>query len=119
VIQTGFTFEKVDGGGGHHADMQTPSIEVIGFNGSARMLGYDWAPGGIEVGLMNKKGWQLIAKDQGTWKWEGGASHLAECLATGRKPVQTMEHAYHVEDIMLSAIESAKTGKRIRITSTF
>lgn len=119
VIQTGFTFEKVDGGGGHHADMQTPSIEVIGFDGSARMLGYDWAPGGIEVGLRKKKGWQLIAKDQGAWSWQGGAAHLAECLATGKKPVQTMEHAYHVEEIMLSAIRSAKTGRRIRLTSTF
>lgn len=119
VIQTGFTFEKVDGGGGHHADLATPSIEVIGLEGSARMLGYDWAPGGIEVGLRKEKGWKLIAKHQGAWSWQGGASHLAECVATGRRPIQTAAHSYHIMGIMEAAFRSARTGRRIPIRSTF
>ena len=38
---------------------------------------------------------------------------VAECLATGKEPLMTPEHALHVVDIMCAARESQATGRRI------
>jgi len=44
---------------------------------------------------------------------------VAECLATGKEPPFTADHALHVCEIMIGARESQKTGSRIPITTTF
>ena len=46
-------------------------------------------------------------------------SSAAECLATGREPLFTPEHALHVVEIITAANESQKTGRRIPMRSTF
>ena len=119
VIQCGFTIEKVDGGGGHVGDAGTSSIEVVGTGGTARMLGYDWAPSGVQVGLKGSKTWTVTARNQKGYAWQGGATHMAECLATGRKPLVSGSHALHVLEILDAAHRSAKTGLRVKICSTF
>ncbi len=121
VVQSGFTFTKVDESDGHHtsSDPHETSIEVIGTKGSVRFLGYDWAPAGLRVGLSREKGWRTIATNQKGYTWAGGASYLAECLAKGCKPILTGEHAYHVLEVMTAAFRAAKTRRTIPVRSRF
>jgi predicted dehydrogenase len=107
-IQTGFGY------GRYHEDR---TIEVIGTGGSAYLLGWDWEPHGVEVSLPG--GWSIRAEDQDDYAWQHGASYVSECLATGRAPAVTGEHAYHVLDVMLGALESAESGRRIEVESRF
>jgi predicted dehydrogenase len=44
---------------------------------------------------------------------------VAECLATGKEPPFTPEHALHVVEIMTAARQSQETGRRIAMRSTF
>lgn len=45
--------------------------------------------------------------------------HLLDCLATGRTPVASAEHARHTLEIMLAARGSAASGRRVDLTTTF
>ncbi|WP_439533545.1 Gfo/Idh/MocA family protein [Polymorphobacter sp.] len=46
-------------------------------------------------------------------------AHLADCLATGSRPVLSAEHARHVLEIMLAARESARNGSAVTLTTSF
>ena len=84
------------------------------------LAGYDWAPHGVDLALRahgNKMG--RHATDREGYSWQQGASHVAECLATGKQPEVSAEHALHVIAIMNAARESQRTGKRIDIKSRF
>ncbi|HEY3234005.1 MAG TPA: Gfo/Idh/MocA family oxidoreductase [Polyangiaceae bacterium] len=121
IVQSGFTFTKVDRAGGHHTDSDpgNPSIEIIGTKGSVRMLGYDWAPGGLEVGLVKEPGWRLMGQSPKDYVWQCGATYLARCLATRKKPILTQLHATHVLDVMLAAHRSARSGRAVSVHSVF
>lgn len=45
--------------------------------------------------------------------------HLAECVRDGVHPILSSEHARHAQEIMAKAIESARTGRAIELTTTF
>src|SRR5579859_7857227 len=45
--------------------------------------------------------------------------HLADCVAENRHPVVNAEHARHALEIMLKAIESARSGNVLDLTTTF
>lgn len=45
--------------------------------------------------------------------------HLADCVATGTHPVASAEHARHALEIMLKAIDSARRGEALSLTTTF
>jgi hypothetical protein len=47
------------------------------------------------------------------------AAHIAECLATGRSTIMSMDHAFHVLEIMEGCHISQQTGKRVPVHSTF
>lgn len=109
-VQTGFVY-------GAFRDDRT--IELIGIEGAVNMLGYDWAPRGVEVFSHGSGRWDIRCTDPAGYTWSAGASYVAECLVTGKKPLMTAEHAIHVLEIMLAALESAATGRRIAVHSTF
>jgi hypothetical protein len=44
---------------------------------------------------------------------------MIDCIRTGQQPYTRPEHAYHVLEIMLAAMEAAATGTTQKITSTF
>ncbi len=48
-----------------------------------------------------------------------GVEHLVECVATGRAPLLSVEHAIHVVEIIEAAARSAAEGRFIDITSSF
>ena len=45
--------------------------------------------------------------------------HLAECVAEKKHPILSAEHARHALEIMIKAIESARTGRAIDLETTF
>ncbi len=45
--------------------------------------------------------------------------HLVECVTEGQHPVLSAEHARHALEIMLKAIESARTGRALDLETTF
>ena len=45
--------------------------------------------------------------------------HLVDCVLEGKRPVLSAEHARHALEIMLKAIDSARAGKVLDLTTTF
>jgi len=126
-MQCGFNYHK----GGHHAatNQSHHTISIAATGGSMYLAGYDWAPHGVDLALRaqgNKMQRHVVDRPRpGTglhgegYSWQQGASHVAECLATGKQPEVSAEHALHVIEIMNAARESQRTGKRIDIKSRF
>ena len=50
---------------------------------------------------------------------ECGASLCAGCLATGKEPLFTPEHALHVVEIITAARASQAAGKHVKWSSVF
>jgi predicted dehydrogenase len=95
------------------------TLEVCGTEGNLTLLGYDWGPQGVDVFSKRTGAWERRAKDQGDYHWRGGASYVARCLTEGTEPLMTGEHAFHVLEVMLAAVESARTGRRVAVESRF
>jgi predicted dehydrogenase len=117
VIQTGFAYPMYPGHHGIYDERST--IEILGTRGAINWLGYDWAPRGIEIRTQASEAWERRAEDQQGYTWQNGGSYLARCLATGERSLLTAEHAYHTLEVMLGALESARSGKRVEIRSRF
>jgi predicted dehydrogenase len=45
--------------------------------------------------------------------------HLVDCVREGRAPLLSAEHARHALEIMIMALESARTGQAIELRTTF
>lgn len=104
----------------HDATQQSHhTIAIIGTGGSMHLAGYDWAPHGVDLATQERPKFQRLASDTGKYTWQYGASHIAECLATGKESLITPEQAVHVAEIIHVANESQRTGKRIAIRSSF
>jgi predicted dehydrogenase len=109
-VQTGFVYR---------AFKSEWTLEICGTEGNVTLLGHDWAPRGIDVFSRRTNAWERRAEDQGGYHWRSGASYLARCLEEGREPAMTGEHALHVLEVMLAAMESARTGRRVEVESGF
>lgn len=109
-VQSGFVY------GAHNEDR---TIELVGVRGAMNLLGWDWEPKGVQVRLEGKADWETRCTDSKGYVWQNGASQVAECLVRGTKTLMTAEHALHVVEVMEAAYESAKTGHRTPVQSTF
>jgi predicted dehydrogenase len=95
------------------------ALEVYGLEGTIQLMGDDWAPAGLEYWKNEVGAWQLIDSRSNYWPWTDGLSHLVECAISGTEPYTRPEHAFHVLDIMLSAMTAAETGQTQEVQSTF
>jgi predicted dehydrogenase len=68
---------------------------------------------------MEKPTFERHVIESAGYQWQQGASVVAECLATGKEPLFTPEHALHVVEIIVAARESQQSGRRIDLQSTF
>ena len=116
-VQCGFNFFNPHGHEGSQENRHT--ISIFGSRGSMGLVGYDWEPLGVELATDQRPQFERHAADAEGYVWQQGASLVAECLATGKEPLFTPEHALHVVEIMTAARESQKTGRRIDLRSTF
>ncbi|QDT74149.1 Gfo/Idh/MocA family protein [Lacipirellula limnantheis] len=116
-VQCGFNFFNPHGHEGKSESRHT--VSIYGSRGSMGLVGYDWEPLGVDVATEARPEYERRATDAKGYVWQQGASEVAECLATGKEPLFTAEHALHVVEIMTAARESQREGRRIPLTSTF
>lgn len=116
-IQCGFNYFNPHGHGGGKETRHT--ISMMGTHGNMGLVGYDWEPLGVDVATPEKPEYTRHETDAQGYVWPQGASQVAECLATGKEPLFTPEHALHVVEIITAARESQATGRRIVLESKF
>jgi predicted dehydrogenase len=108
-ITTGFSIQQYRG----------PGLEVFGTDGTINLLGDDWDPNGYELWQNSAGCWQCFSETQPDWPWTDGLRHLVDCIRAGKQPIITLDHAFHVLDIMVQALASAREGRVIPVESTF
>lgn len=116
-VQCGFNYFDPYGHEGEGQDK--PTITIWGTKGNMSLIGYDWAPFGVDLATTDNEKTQRLVKDPGTYVWQEGASVIAESMVKEKEPLITAEHALHVLEIMEAARESERSGKRIDLTSIF
>lgn len=71
---------------------------------------------------LDVRGWLPVQVDGGRaggWSLASGVEHLADCIREGRQPLISAEHARHCLELMLKAVEAARTGVAQELTTTF
>ena len=116
-VQCGFNYFDPYGHEGEGQDK--PTISIWGTHGNLQLIGYDWAPFGVDVATHDNEKTRREATDTGTYVWEQGASVISENLALGTEPLIAAEHALHVLEIIEAVRASQAGGKRITLKSTF
>ena len=109
-VQTGFVYRAQRG---------DRSMEFIGTEGAANLLGFDWGPAGVEVWNAASGAWDARCQETHGYCWQSGAAYVAECLVKGVEPAMTGAHALHVLEVMTAAKASAAGGTRVPVESTF
>jgi len=116
-VQSGFNYFNPYGHDGSGEKRHT--IEIVGSGGFMGLVGYDWAPLGVDLATKKEPTLQRHVTDAQGYIWQQGAALAAECLVTGKELLVTPEQALHVLEIITAARESSATGRRIALTSTF
>jgi len=116
-VQSGFNYFNPHGHDGSKETRHT--ISIVGSKGFMGLVGYDWAPLGVDFATKDAPEIRRLATDPEGYSWPLGAAMAAECLATGKELLVTPEHALHVLEIITAARESSAKGRRIQLESTF
>ena len=116
-VQSGFNY--FDPYGHEGKGQERPTISIWGTKGNMALVGYDWAPFGVDLATTTDEKGTRYVPDPGTYVWQQGASVIAESMATGKEPYITAEHALHVLEVIEAARESQASGKRIDLQSVF
>lgn len=116
-VQSGFNYFNPHGHDGSQETRHT--ISIVGSGGFMGLVGYDWAPLGVDLATKDSPKLERHVTDAQGYVWQQGAALAAECLVTGKELLVKPEHALHVLEIIAAARESSATGKRIALTSTF
>jgi len=116
-MQSGFNYFNLHGHDGSGERQHT--VTIVGSGGFMGLVGYDWAPQGVDLATRKQPNFERHATDAEGYIWQQGAALAAECLVTGRELLVTPEQALHVLEIITAARESQKTGKHIALKSTF
>lgn len=116
-VQCGFNYFDPHGHIGKGQNEHT--IKIWGDQGNMGLVGYDWAPFGVDLTISETEPPVRHVPDPGTYVWQQGASVISEALATGIEPRINAEHALHVLEIIEAARASGLDGKRVKLQSTF
>jgi predicted dehydrogenase len=116
-MQSGFNYFNPHGHDGSKETRYT--ISIVGSHGFMGLIGYDWAPLGVDLATKSDPELKRHVRDAEGYVWQLGAALAAECLVTGKELLVTPEHALHVLEIITAARDSQSTGRRIALTSTF
>lgn len=116
-VMSGFNY--FDPYGHQGKGQEKPSILIYGSEGNMGLVGYDWAPYGVDMATKENEKTERFLPDPGTYVWQEGASKISEAMVNGTEPLINAEHALHVLEIIEATRESQKTGKRIDLKSKF
>jgi len=122
------TFAVVDGTFNVNA-AKSPQIEIFGRSGTINLnnqtadgspplevFRFDAVPG-IDGWITPRGG--MGDSERQRYRRAILVKHLADCIATGTPPVASAEHARHALEIMVKAIESARSGQALELQTTF
>ncbi|MBK9490605.1 MAG: Gfo/Idh/MocA family oxidoreductase [Haliscomenobacter sp.] len=117
-VQCGFNY--FDPYGHEGKGQEKPTISIWGSGGNMNLIGYDWAPFGVDMATSENENTVRHVPDPGQYVWQMGATVIAEYMAgaTGEPRIQA-EHALHVLEVIEAARKAARTGKRVKLVSTF
>jgi len=96
-----------------------PAIELYGTEGTANLLGDDWAPRGVEIWQNASGCWKLIEPLDETWLWTDGLRELVMSLTERRPPLQQLDQDLHLLDVLDAASRSAREARPIAVSSEF
>jgi predicted dehydrogenase len=116
-VQCGFNY--FDPYGHEGQGQEKPTITIWGTKGNMALIGYDWAPFGVDVATFDNEKGDRYVKDPERYVWQQGATVTSESLATGKEPYINVEHALHVLEIIEASRESGTSGRKINLVSTF
>lgn len=116
-VQCGFNYFDPHGHEGKGQNEHT--VKIWGDYGNMGLVGYDWAPFGVDLATSWTEPSVRHVPDPGTYVWQQGASVISEALVTGIEPRINAEHALHVLEIIEAARSSGINGKRIALESGF
>lgn len=117
-VQCGFNY--FDPFGHEGKGQERPTIIIWGSGGNMSLVGYDWAPFGVDLAWSwDDPDGERFATDTGSYVWQQGASVIAESLVEGKEPLIAAEHALHVLEVIEAARLSGKTGRRVKLKSGF
>ena len=116
-VQCGFNYFDPYGHEGKGQEKHT--ITIWGTKGNMGLVGYDWAPFGVDLAELDNEQPKRYVPDPGTYVWQQGATVIAESLITGVEPRINVEHALHVLEIMEAARASSAAGKKVMLQSKF
>ncbi|MFN3648146.1 MAG: Gfo/Idh/MocA family protein [Armatimonadota bacterium] len=116
-VQCGFNY--FDPHGHEGAGQERSTISLVGTGGSMHLVGYDWAPHGVDLATADHPKPRRHVTDSQGYVWEQGASYAAKCLAAGGESLIRPEHALHVLEVIVAARESAQSGRRIPLRTRF
>ena len=116
-VQCGFNYFDPYGHEGKGQNNHT--ITIWGTKGNMGLVGYDWAPFGVDVATSFTEPPVRFVEDPGTYVWQEGATVISESLIKGTEPLIAAEHALHVLEIIEAARTSSATGKKITLQSRF
>ena len=105
---------------GHEGTGQDkPTIQIWGSHGNMGLVGYDWAPHGVDLVTHENEKPERFVKDPGSYVWQEGATVIAESMIRGIEPRIAADHALHVLEVIEATRKSEETGNRIQLKSTF
>ncbi len=116
-VQCGFNYFDPYGHDGKGQNSHT--ISIWGTQGNMGLVGYDWAPFGVDLATSYTDHPVRYVEDAGDYVWQQGASVISKALATKEEPKIKAEHALHVLEIIEAARASGQNGQRIQLQSTF
>lgn len=116
-VQCGFNYFDPYGHEGKGQEKHT--ITIWGTHGNMGLVGYDWAPYGVDMATLENEQTQRFVPDPKDYVWQQGASVISQSLVENTEPLIAAEHALHVLEIIEAARESGETGKKVNLVSTF
>jgi predicted dehydrogenase len=116
-VQCGFNYFDPYGHDGKGQNSHT--ISIWGTKGNMGLVGYDWAPFGVDLATSFTDPPVRYVEDAGDYVWQQGASVISKSLATAEEPKIKAEHALHVLEIIEAARASGKSGQKIQLQSSF
>ncbi len=126
------TFAVVDGTFNVNA-AKSPAVEIFGRSGTLNLndrhegaalpplelFKLDAVPG-VDGWITPRAGAMMAEQErQRSLKRAVVLDHLVDCLWEQKKPILSVEHGRHALEIMLKAIESARTGKAVDLVTVF
>src|SRR5690349_12728188 len=116
-VQCGFNYFDPYGHEGKGQNSHT--ITIWGREGNMGLVGYDWAPFGVDVATSSSETPVRYVEDPGTYVWQQGATVISESLVNHIEPRINAEHALHVLEVIEATRASSATGKKIMLKSKF